>query len=257
MTTTVQPAASTTGKGQAWHQYASYVVYCLVALVFLSMLVLIFGLVSGEEFSPEAFVRREYRFYQIPLVGLQITPIERNVITNSLERKIGRIPPAEIVDMSDPAVHWDVVTSLKMNRGEWAGEAKILCDYLELKDAQDKLVWLDWTNAHEEMADVLWPMIASVAKARFYFLVPELLRLAESAGVSDDPAQDAENLRDLLRTQLVRSCCQLGGELTAMGQHEEAVRAYDLALGYEPQQAEAMRGRQAARASTEEAELAP
>ena len=41
------------------------------------------GFVSGQEFSPTHFQQREFSFYEIPLIHLQITPIKRSGSTPS------------------------------------------------------------------------------------------------------------------------------------------------------------------------------
>ena len=70
-------------------------IWRIVGLVSLSIIglafallasVVVFGRIQGEEFSAANFQRREFLYYEIPLAGLQVWPIDRTSTTNQLER---------------------------------------------------------------------------------------------------------------------------------------------------------------------------
>jgi len=44
----------------------------------LAVSVALFGMVVGEEFSPDKFARRSFIYYEIPLLGIQVSPVYRD-----------------------------------------------------------------------------------------------------------------------------------------------------------------------------------
>ncbi len=213
----------------------SYFVFALLGLIVAACFVLIFGRVHGEEFSPEAFRRRSYHFYQIPFVRLQIGPVIREDISSKFEEQLaGEI---QGLPLQDPAVEWDIVTSSAYPRDVYQGDAKLLCDFLDLKNNNSKLpVWRTWTNDHPDEASVFWPVAAAVAKARLYVLLPELFAIAEAA---DTAAQLEERASRYVATEAL----QIGTSRQAMDSHALAIVAFDLALKMQPDSAEARMGK--------------
>ena len=63
-----------------------FLMFAGAAVLFvLAYMTLTFGRIQGEEFSPDVFRRREFSYYEIPLLGLQVWPITHTESTGPLE----------------------------------------------------------------------------------------------------------------------------------------------------------------------------
>lgn len=247
-------------------------------------LVLLFGPVQGEEFSPQLFQRRHFRFYQVPLLRWQLTPVRRWDRTERLEsaiakvisgpvptapsavgsRRGGALPPSTRGGnapadpesaRSVPPVCWHLIYSVQPGAPIWHGDAKILRDCLELREGE-RFFWSLWNGRHPDLAVLLWPRVAALAAARLYVALPELLRVAASAPQSavansarsdSDPA-DMAAFRAALDGCLVRQSVELGARAWEAGQPELAANAFRLALRYDPACSAAALGLERARA---------
>lgn len=155
--------------------------------VVLVYAVLYFGSVTGEEFSPDSFKRRRFAYREIPLLGLQITPIRHTDATNDLEKhlladKLFAVP-------AQPENRWDLVFASQGQSSIFAGDARILCQYLDAANKDGDHIWLKWSEDHVEMAKVLWPAVAEVARHELYSFIPDLFLLARSASTPEQLQQ--------------------------------------------------------------------
>ncbi len=177
-------------RSQMSSRMAGGVVIGLVALLGAALLILVFGMVHGEEFSPSGFRRRSFTYYEIPLLGGQISPVFREARDGLLSKHLQR---HELIPISREADRWDVVYRTSMSRAREHGAAYTLCAYLDMQDEQRNPRWLVWTKDHPELAKVLWPEIAALAADQVYFAVPEMM---ECASLVTSPDQ----LRSELKT---------------------------------------------------------
>lgn len=188
----------------------------LLALPLIAGATMRFGLVHGQEFSPGAFQRRSFLWYELPLIGIQLTPIVRNNSTNDLEQYVTQ--QKWVLEQQTGPTSWDLVRG---SRGggprEVEGEAAILCAYLDSQNADKELVWLKWSKEHPELAAVLWPHVAQLAREELYIHVPRLFRLALAG-------QDATQLSHELTAAMVDA-------YTRQALLMEQVGAPDLARG--------------------------
>lgn len=185
----------------------------------------LFGFISGEEFAPDAFSRRSFYYYQIPLIQLQVFPIDRKDKTNALESylRAKKYVPVQKADK----LRWDLVFASRTQIVITQGDAAILCAYLDTKDKAGKFYWKKWTEDHPKVARVLWPAVARVASQQLYIFTPDMLELAKDAGDVNafGPELDhllAEKYSDLARVQ------------QKLGHHETAVELLDEAITYAP-----------------------
>lgn len=162
-----------------------------LALLFCGViLTLLFGIVRGEEFSPDNFRRRSFYYFQIPLLGVQVSPVVRVDSDESLSEYLQQ---HELISSVATSARWDVVYRADGYGQRHEGFAYNLCAYLQMTDEKGRDRWLVWTQDHGPLAKVLWPMVARMAAEKLYFAVPEMMELAKSAS-------DPERLRSRLES---------------------------------------------------------
>jgi hypothetical protein len=184
-----------------------------------------FGVVDGEEFSPDTFERRSFIYYEIPLIGQQITPIGRDDTTNPLESYLCTQKLVPVNKSTKP--RWDLVYARRSTVEVFRGDAAIFCAYLDAEDKEGNLYWKTWTEEHPKLAKILWPAVARVANQQLYIFAPEMLELAKTAN-------DPQSLSRELDRTLARKYLHLGAMQQELGQHETAVELLTEALNYAP-----------------------
>jgi hypothetical protein len=198
MSENVNLAAPGTGTGRGVYWLWGIVVTLGLAVAVL-IATLLFGQHGGEEFCPDTFTRRSFFYFQIPLVGIQVTPIFRDDTTNSLENYL--IAGKFVTRTATDNPRWDLVTALSAGSRVVRGDAEILCNYLDMADDNSRLVWQHWSDTNPEAAKVLWPVVAQLARQQLYLLLPELFELAS---VESDPKTLAQELDQSLARQYRR-----------------------------------------------------
>jgi hypothetical protein len=206
-----------TGRGFYW-------LWCLVATLGVAVAVLIatllFGQHGGEEFCPDTFTRRSFFYFQIPLLGIQVTPIFRDDTTNSLENYL--VAGKFVTRMPTDKPRWDLVTSLSAGSRVVRGDAEILCIYLDMADEKRRLIWQAWSDSNPESATVLWPLVAQLARQQLYLLLPELFELANAES-------DPKTLAQKLDRSLGRQYGRLAEIQQKLGNRERARELQNLA----------------------------
>ncbi|WP_345684392.1 hypothetical protein [Novipirellula caenicola] len=152
----------------------------MIGTILVSLFVLLFvrtqGYVSGREISPDTFVMRDFQFYEIPMVHLQITPIRRTASTPKTaiylrQKKL-------IVDPSTSSGRWDLVRITRGFTGATPMDGQLLVDQLSLEH-QGNEYWRQWSIDHPAHAKVFWPVIQRLADRELYLLMPPLFELAQ------------------------------------------------------------------------------
>jgi len=168
----------------------------VIGIAVIALLLLIFvviqvqGSVKGMELSPDYFQQREFHFYEIPLLHLQLTPIRRIAETSSTglylrQHALINAPPGG-------PQQWHLVT---LSRGLFrttAADAQLLGNQLQL-EAGEQPYWRQWSIDHPELARVLWPKIQTLALRELYFLMPRLFELAQREQTAGELARAADN----------------------------------------------------------------
>lgn len=196
----------------------------------LAYVTVMLGHVSGEEIAPQTFQRRTFAYYQLPVVQLQISGITRSDSTGLLEDFLvdeKLITVANRKTPPHPTIKWDLVTANRMGMIFSRGEAEILCHYLDAKNVDDKLEWVEWSEEHPDLAKVIWPVVVSVAQQELYIFVPELMELAANA---TDPVQLKQQLDQLQSEQYQR----VATTQQQLGRHELAVELFTHSLDRTP-----------------------
>jgi hypothetical protein len=198
MSENINPAAPRTGKGRAANWLFGILATLGLAVVVL-IATLLFGQHGGEEFCPDSFTRRSFFYFQIPLVGIQVTPIFRDDTTNSLENYL--VAGKFVTRTSTDNPRWDLVTALSAGSQVARGDADILCSYLDTTGDNAGLYWQHWSDTNPAAAKILWPFVAQLARQQLYLLVPELFELA---GAESDPKALTRKLEGSLAQQYLR-----------------------------------------------------
>lgn len=258
----------------------------------LLFLIVVFGHLQGEEFAAESFDRREFEYYEIPLVRIQVTPIYRSPTTGSLESLLvrrgylGTADPTEQAatsadpprsatggggshhndnsenfddtkdhnntkdrgdtkgNVSDPGddQRWDLVLARRGQTISARGDAQILCQYLDAKLASGVSLWQQWTEDHQDLAAVVWPLVARLARQRMYVLVPEVFDRAERGG-------DPELVRREICQSLAEAFRQLAVAQQQQGRHQVALELIADGLTYVPDDVQLLAARRESEAA--------
>ena len=182
---------ATTAKRSPLGNWALGLGLTALALLFVGVITLMFGRVSGEEFAPGDFRRRSFHYYELPVVNVQVWPLKRFDVETELRAELVKkqLLPASTEE------RWDLVRGYRGDTTVEKGDAAFLCDYFDLRDYQGTRVWLDWTTDHPQLAKIFWPVIHRLALQELYVFMPDLFEFALKAKEADadkfQPALDA------------------------------------------------------------------
>jgi hypothetical protein len=163
------------------------------SLVIVALVTMMFGAVGGSEFNPETFDRRSFGFYEIPLIRLQVLPLWRSPATGDVERLIHS--QSYITPNSSAPETWHLVQLRRSFATPPETDVMILARYLDAQDEHHNAYWAEWSNKHPQMAALLWPEIARLARLELYTLMPPLFELAENATSAATLQQDLRALQ--------------------------------------------------------------
>jgi hypothetical protein len=234
-------AAPVRPRGKLSHLAVAACIGLLFVLGIVVYSVSFFGHVKGEEFAPATFSRREFSYYEIPLLGLQISPIHRRDITNALESQLTRDKLVASQSVTESGKRWDLVIARRgiegaRGRALAQGNARILCEYLDALDGQNVHIWLTWSTKNPELAKVVWPVVARVAREDLYIFAPDLFELARNA-------RDPIELKAELDRWLVKQYLAFALTQQQLNRHEAAIELYSAVLQLVPSHADALIGR--------------
>lgn len=161
----------------------------LVVLTVIAFALLIgfrvFGVVSGEEFSPAKLEQRYFSYYQIPIIRKQISAVGY---------KPRPIPTLEAL-LSEPYFpkplpgegRWDLVYG-KRSWGRVEGDANILLDYLRARNDRGESIWEVWSMDNPPLAAVFWPEVVNTIRKEEYVKLPDLFEKAREATTPEELA---------------------------------------------------------------------
>jgi tetratricopeptide (TPR) repeat protein len=237
-------------SAQSWARYdqparSQVAMFFVIALVVTIGVILFsiaqYGLVTGEEFSAENFTRRQFTYYEVPVLGIQVLPIDRKDTTNNLERFLITEKLIDEVQTNDSQRRWDLIVAThgSVDGTELVfseGQARILCSYLDAEDASKKNVWMEWSKQHQELAKIVWPVVAKLARQELYTFIPDLLLAAR--GASNAAEFDLQ-----LDSLLAEKYLELAKTQQQLGRHEPAIELFTECIALAPHLPEAFAGR--------------
>lgn len=155
----------------------------ILATLLVGIVVFIKGSVSGTEFSPNHFQTRDFSFYEIPILSVQITPVSRKNTTGKTASHL-RTSSLITAPRGKQPDDWQLV-SISRGPSSTPAHAALLTQALELQN-ENGFFWIEWNKANPNRAAVLWPVIQRLARRELYVLIPELMELARSLSGDDD-----------------------------------------------------------------------
>ncbi len=167
------PATTTRKRSRAMRRWVIGISAVVISLV-LFVVVRTQGFVSGREFSPTHFQQRDFSFYEIPVLHLQITPIRRRGSTPSAATYIRQNSLIKIY--TGVPENWHLVSISRGMTGSTPRDAKLLMDQLAADVTSDSY-WRKWSIDHTKEAKIFWPVIQKLAERELYILMPELFEL--------------------------------------------------------------------------------
>jgi hypothetical protein len=158
-----------------------------IGLVFY-LVVLTLGQVHGHEICAQTLERRSFSFYEIPLLGIQVRGTAYVDVSGDLEKHLAS---SKLVP-NPPAAKktWHVIYVSRGAQGVRRGDPEILVRYLDARDSDHNIAWLEWTKTNPQLAPAIWRGVSDLATAGKYALIPDILELAEKA--SDPVATQTE-----------------------------------------------------------------
>jgi hypothetical protein len=173
---------------------------CFGVAGMLALVVLLFGTVSGTEFSPTHFESRQFTVREIPWLKIQISPIRRSASQSGTARYL--IAQSLVRPAPGPPKDWHLVELTRGGMTQSQADAKLLTDQLDLSvynhsQLSSNPYWQDWTINEPAKAKLLWPLIQKLATRELYILMPKLFAIALNA--SDDRSLQ-KSIDDYLRT---------------------------------------------------------
>ena len=211
-----------------WGQRAVYFITLLAVFLFIGfILVANFGNVNGEEFSPSTFKRRQFYYYEVPWIHVQVSPIFRDDSTDEVSTYLKSTDWLTLTPKS--AEPWHLVSGYSGSQARQRGDASILTHYLDAVDADGSHYWEDWSQANAAHAKVLWQEIAEVARQQHYLLIPTMMALAEQS--LDTPPAD---LASALNRHIVEHYRDWARNEEELGHDQAARTLYEAWLAREP-----------------------
>jgi hypothetical protein len=187
-----------------WPKWLSLAGWSLLAVVGTTLLVgiatVMFGAVHGTEFCPQTFERRSYSYYELPIIGVQVTGEQYEDLTGTAELCL--TSNKYVAPPTGGKQDWHVLAGSRGTRQRQPGDAHILMEYLDAKEGDEKTSsyrWVEWSEKHASLAKVFWPAIRQAAIREHYAAMPDLFDLTKSI---DDPAQLQRELDRLLAEKL-------------------------------------------------------
>lgn len=163
-------------KKISWITYLFLSLTSLLVLAGIGFLVLIaFGMVAGDEFSPDDFSRRHFDYIRIPGLNWVVRGIEYHDITTDFEKNLGI---DGWISTTSPKT-WHLYREAQVLQPAEC-DARFLVEMLQKKSDSNEYqyFWEQWTQEHPKLAKVFWPVIARMARDELYLAIPEIMQLA-------------------------------------------------------------------------------
>ena len=168
-------------------------VSAILILAFIAHL-FIGGVVDGEEFSPDDFSRRKFSYNVMPVFNICLWGIRYSDVTPVFEQTLF----ADGLLDSDSAKawkkgkakKWHLVSDSASNPESRDFDAQLLVRFLDIRNSEHESVWAKWNEDHPELAKMLWPVVADMARNNLYVELTDIM--AQALSVSDENEDEFE-----------------------------------------------------------------
>jgi hypothetical protein len=209
-----------------------------VALIVLALVLLFcifaFGVVVGEEFSPDTFESRSYYYWQIPLLQVQVTSVVQETSTGAFASRL----IADKLIKKRKHSRWDLVRQYA-GGGMYSGDSALLARHLDSSMFSNS-DWSTWTDDHAKLAAVFWPRVASLARADLYVLLPGIFETALANTSADKPATATAFTAELDKA-ISAAAIPLGEIALSSGDAKRSVEILSVVLKWQPKNAAALK----------------
>jgi hypothetical protein len=154
------------------------------------------GVVSGVEFSPDRFCHRSFRYFSV--FGVQVSPTRTREWRSRIDEYLhanGFVQPSVRT-----SARWCLVKGFAPGVRGWHGGAKDACQALGCWGGNDK--WIEWSDEHPELANVLWPQVVSWMQEEKFVEVTVLFRF-EDLECANTTQEIEDKLDAALKTALL------------------------------------------------------
>ena len=130
-------------------------------------------IISGVEFCPQLFQKRDFSYYRFPGTKIRFGSTTLSPAAS----------PSSTFVLTHLAVNRPVewqVSQVSQSTVSFELGPKILLDYLTSVNADGANTWDEWSFKKPAQAKILWPIVQEAAERNLYYCVPELLRIANS-----------------------------------------------------------------------------
>ena len=240
-----QAAASrSAGVRRPWPRWLVYTVFGTLGTLAAGLVVffatLVFGSVHGIEFCPQTFERRSYSFYELPLLGIQVSAIHHEDESGATESCV--TTNKYVAAATGGKQDWHVVVGSRGTKMLRKGDAAILVQYLDAQDSTNYHRWVKWSEENPKLAKALWPAVQRLAKDELYVFIPDLFDLGKAI---DEPGKLKQELDRLVAAKLLF----LARRLQDREEHAEAIKLLDDAAKLDPANKEIPRARDTSKAA--------
>lgn len=169
---------SSQSTARRWFPIVGWTVVGLLGVTLLVFVAtVLFGAVHGVEFCPQAFERRSYSYYELPIVRMQITGERHEDLTGPTETFV---TSEKYITTGNGKKEWHVLVGSQGTRLRRPGDAGILMKYLDAAESGDRRRWVHWSENHDDLAKILWPAVQQLALSEAYVFVPDLFDLTKT-----------------------------------------------------------------------------
>jgi hypothetical protein len=157
---------------------------------------------------------------------VQVTAVRHDDLTGVAETFITSNKYVAIPASGAPQ-DWHIIIGSRGTKTFRKGDASILVEYLDAKDAEEYHRWVKWSEDNPKLAAVLWPAVQRLSRHELYIFIPDLFAEAKQI---DDPVKLQAALDKLVAEKLLF----LARRLQEREEHAEAVKVLDEAIKLDP-----------------------
>ena len=160
---------------------------------------------SGTEFSPDDFTIRHFSYQYEPLTDWVVSG-------RKFEKDYSHSMPDLVTDnFIKPVFKKEKTWHLIEDNGRYLrgysvdSDARFLINFLALYDENYENKWTVWNSEHPNLAPVLWPLIAEMARDKIYLTVGDVLMFA-----LDSEQTDPKQFKTDLHQKVAKAYLKLG-----------------------------------------------